>query len=93
MPVGLQLTDVEAAELWASWCHSMGCVQLVNGGLCQYVLSLTDRQPGLLVHVLDWLRDMGVYNEAPQKQADTIRQYLLSRRFMDSFSSVRSIVR
>ena len=93
MPVGLQLNDVEAADLWASWCRSVGCVQLIDDGLCHYAFSLTDRQPGLLAHVLDWLRDMGLANKPPQLQADFIKQQLLSPNFMDSLSSVRSILR
>ena len=80
--VALQLTDEEAMELWES--SSMGAG--LGNNIRDHIFELTDRQPGLLTHVIDWLDDMNLSNKSFEKHKEYTRQCLVSFNFCDSLS-------
>jgi hypothetical protein len=63
--VSLQLTGDEAIELWNNWCKQgleLGDKLAPWDKLRDYVFILTRQQPGLLIHVLDFLIHQGLKN-------------------------------
>lgn len=94
--VSLQLTSTEATELWESWCQKVlgvGDELAPFDDLREYVFTLTQRQPGLMVHVLDWLKAQGLQNVPADSTTEKARNLLLSSSFCDSLSSLRSLYR
>ena len=75
-------------ELWLSWRSGAA---LGDDGIRDHIFDLTDRQPGLLTHVVDWLEEINLTNIAPDRREETIRKRLLSLDFCDHLSSIHSI--
>ena len=96
--VSLQLTLAEAVELWDRWCKMVLGIgdNLMSfhdlSDLRDYIFTLTGRQPGLLVHILDWLDHQGLPNILADSLQPKVRCLLLSSRFYDSLSSLRSLM-
>ncbi|KAG0563070.1 hypothetical protein M758_8G001700 [Ceratodon purpureus] len=90
--VALQLTEGEATELWAEWCHKGLADKLASADhLRDYIFHLTGKQPGLMTKVLDWLLEKGLRNVPACHMEEKARCWLLSSAFLDSLSSLRSL--
>ncbi|KAG0605270.1 hypothetical protein M758_9G044700 [Ceratodon purpureus] len=94
--VSLQLTQDEAMEVWDRWCQmvlGVGDSLMSFDDLRDYIFTLTGRQPGLLLHILDWLRQQGLVNIPAGSRKQKAQTLLLSSEFYDSLSSLRSLLR
>ena len=93
--VSLQLTLAEAIEVWDRWCKmvlGIGDNPMSFHDLRDYIFTLTGRQPGLLVHILDWLGHEGLPNIPADNLKPKVRCLLLSSKFYDSLTSLRSLM-
>ena len=93
--VSLQFTLTEAIELWDRWCKmvlGIGDNVMSFHDLRDYIFTLTGRQPGLLVHILDWLGHQGLPNIPANNLKQKVRCLLLSSRFYDSLTSLCSLM-
>lgn len=95
--ISLKLTRDEAIDLWNSWCKKGLDFrdELASwDDLREYVFSLTGQQPGLMAHVLDFLIAQGLKNilAGSMEQKQKARDLLLSRKFYDSLSQIRSLI-
>jgi hypothetical protein len=90
--VSLQLTLDEANELWDNWCKwcELGDKLATWDKLRDYVFTLTAQQPGLLIHVLDFLKQQGL--KKSQEKEKKAEELLQSHRFIDSLLQIRSLV-
>ena len=89
--LALQRTEDEAVELWNSWCQKGLGGKLVSADrLRDYIFSLTERQFGAMVHVLDWLLKQRLKNAAACNM-EKVRSLLLISKFYDSLSSLHSL--
>ena len=93
--MSLQFTLAEAIELWDRWCKmvlGIGDNLMSFHDLRDYIFTLTGRQPGLLVHILDWLDHQALPNIPADSLKQKVRCLLLSSRFYDSLTSLRSLM-
>ncbi|EFJ12835.1 hypothetical protein SELMODRAFT_425020 [Selaginella moellendorffii] len=82
--------NAECMELWQNWCKFCGFVPS-NNDILYYVMEVGDRQPGLMTHMLDWLV-RGMLNDKNRADCEEFaKRELLSERFMESLSEIRSI--
>ena len=86
--ISLQLDFEEASEIWKnSAVAGLG----LSDHMRDAIFDISDRQPGLLLHVIDYLRNWGLQNSSdPEAEAVTC---LISQDFYSSFSSLRNIMR
>lgn len=85
--ISVQLRVDEATEIWKN--STVGAE--LSESMRDKIFDISDRQPGLLLHVIDYLRNSGLKNSAnPEAKAVDC---LISPDFYSSLSSLRSIMR
>ncbi|XP_024517135.1 uncharacterized protein LOC112341382 [Selaginella moellendorffii] len=88
--VAIQLSDLEAIEVWTGWLAHNGLPQL-SDGLRDYVFRMTDKQPGVLAHVLELLESRGAGTRHPYAVEDQLWSKFSKPEFLSGLSELRSI--
>lgn len=92
--ISLQLSADEVLEFWGPWCSAVGLdgTSLGVTDLREYILQLAENQPGLVMHVLDWLK-IRLVSSPPDSKLEAARDSLLSPDFLETLRSTSGLRR
>eukprot|EP00243_Klebsormidium_subtile_P007513 TRINITY_DN334_c0_g2_i2.p1 TRINITY_DN334_c0_g2~~TRINITY_DN334_c0_g2_i2.p1 ORF type:complete len:886 (-),score=191.20 TRINITY_DN334_c0_g2_i2:530-3187(-) len=92
--LGLQLTVQEAEEYWGSWVEGNGWSHYMSTeSEMEYLMDLTERQPGALSLLLDKIEDQGWGYLEEDTWHKRMKQYLLSEQPVRAMQDLRSMQR
>ena len=89
----LQLTDSEFTEVFSSFCQSKGLASADVQKIKDYIGNMSEKHPGLVLHMLDLLDGISNYADKPAEFVARAQDIYLDSSFIANLEQARSLMR